>query len=244
MKSTIIKLAIAFLCVGATTAEAGQSNQTWLLRVKAKQGTKQSYVMKMNMNMDTSAMPRDPNNKQQLPKNLKIDMTMDYTQVLTKVQGDKYTWEVTIGKPKVNSNAPGAANAMGSMQAQKITMVMNNRGKVLEMKGAGQNPFSSGNMGGVEYPEKPVKVGSTWTSTTTSQGMNLKATYKVMGLSTVGNRTALLIHTTLDAGQMVKSNGPMKVWIDPTTGTLIKSEGKVTTTAMGKMDMSMSLTLK
>ena len=188
MKKAILLL--PFLCLAA--ASSAQSSQ--LLRIKAKPNQVFKYVMDIQTGTPSQSM--------------KIGMGM--TMKIAGVKNGQYTINSTIGNVTMNGQpAPPAA----SEQLKKMLMVtvMDSRARVLKSETRGVQGMPSGNNQGtsIPFPEKPVKVGSTWSGKANIQGQTVETNYKLIAFKPVNGKSAAVIHATPKGMATFKTNGPI-----------------------------------
>lgn len=159
---------IVLACAAGTCpahAQVTKSGAGYLIRMKFTKGTAASYTMNTTM-----AMPNGNNAKMNIPFK---------TQVLD-VKGDMATVRYTVGPAMVNGRTQDAAKT--------IEVKMNNRGKVTG------GPATQLQGMAMTLPEKPLKVGDTYSSSVKvgagPQAMTVNATYTFLGIKTVGGMSA------------------------------------------------------
>ncbi|MCS6923614.1 MAG: hypothetical protein NZM10_04460 [Fimbriimonadales bacterium] len=82
------------------------------------------------------------------------------------------------------------------------------------------------------FPDKPVKVGDKWSHTIKGQNgaPDIVSTMELLGVEKVGELEALKIKVSLrtaDAKEGEGFSGDGHTWIDPKTGTLVKTEMRI-----------------
>jgi hypothetical protein len=218
MKKTAILLAL----VGFASFSAAQP--AYLLRIKAKPG--QAYKYKMDIDQGTTA---------------KIGMNM--TMKVTKVQKGETTINTTMGAFTMNGQ-PAPAQIADQMKKLLIVSVMDARGRTLRTETKGLQGFSgAANQGNtVPYPEKPVKVGGTWTGEAEMRGTKVKTSYKLVGVKAVAGRQAAVIHAVPSNMPGLKLSGPIVFSVELATGFPISMSMSGTATqgtATQKIKMTM-----
>jgi len=78
----------------------------------------------------------------------------------------------------------------------------------------------------VSYPDKPVKVGDTWSGETDMQGKKVKMTYKLARVETVSGKEAAILEASPE-GSTLKLNGPMSISVELATGLPITTKFEV-----------------
>ncbi len=177
----------------------------------------------------------------------------------TKGQSFKYKMTTTVtGGPskmppmeipmtiKVKDVKNGIATLTYSMKTpgqstpSNIEVKVDPRGKMVG--GSGIEALQGMGAMGATLPEKPVRIGQTWTQTIDNpamQGMKLTTTYKFNGLKNVrGAQVA-------EIGMTIKGTGPQNMTMSGSgTMILLASDGTMRSTSMS-MDMKMQgMTLK
>jgi hypothetical protein len=248
MLKNISRIAVAAIIFAAAFHSDGGQQNTWLLRVRSKVGTSLKYAMTMNMVMDTANLPRQQN-QGPMPKKINVNVTMAYNMLLKTIKAGKFSWKMTVTDAKMTSNmGPQAAEQTKQMIGKSSIIVTDARGKVLSVTGdaklglqggVGQQGFT-----GVPFPEKPVRPGSTWSETIKGQNMSMTFNYKVIGTKVVRGGKALYLTGTVTGSPMIATPTPINFLINPSTGELISSSGKMKMTVMVPADMTFSVVRK
>lgn len=216
------KTAILFGLIGLASLSVAQP--AYLLRIKAKPG----QAFKYQMNIDQGATAK---------------MGMQMTMKVTKVQKGETTLNTSMGKMMMNGQPapPQIADQMGKLL---IITVMDARGRTLKSETKGIQGFSgAGNQGNtVPYPEKPVKIGGTWTAEADMRGSKVKTTYKLVAVKPVAGKQAAVIHAVPSNMPGFKADGPIVFSVELATGFPISMSMSGTAsqgTATQKVKMTM-----
>jgi hypothetical protein len=194
MKKTAILLGV----LGLVAASFAQPS--YLLRIKGKPG----QTFKYQMNVD-----QGPSGK----------MGMQMSMKVAKVQAGQTTVNTTMGGMTMNGQAapPQIAEQFKKMM---IVTVMDARGRTLKTETKGVPGFTgSANQGNtVPYPDKPVKVGGTWSGESDVQGTKVKTNYKLVQVKSVSGKQAAVIHATPTNMPGMKLDGPIVFSVELATG--------------------------
>lgn len=162
------------------------------------------FTMKMPLNKpfkSVTTMKMDIDGEQSMI----MDIVMKSTVNVSKYEDLNYTFENTTDAIKVDMDAgmmtisydseTPSDDPMAAMMAaqfekmigKKMTMITNNKGKMITMEGVegADNAFENFAMT-TTYPDKPVKPGDTWTSESTNKGIKTKAVNKYVGKTAEG----------------------------------------------------------
>jgi hypothetical protein len=194
MKKTAILLGL----VGLASFSIAQP--AYLLRVKAKPG--QAFKYQMNIDQGPTA---------------KIGMQM--TMKAVKVEKGLTTLNTTMGSFTMNGQ-PAPAAIADQMKKMLIVSVMDARGRTIktEIKGVPGAPATANQGNTVPYPEKPVRIGGTWSADADFQGQKLKTTYKLIAVKSVSGKQAAVIHAVPTNMPNFKPDGPIVFSVELATG--------------------------
>lgn len=186
------KLFVLFMFSTAVICTKAQE-VNFKLKMPLNQPLKSVVTMKMDMEGEQSMI---------------MDMVTKSTIAATKFENQNYTFEnitdaikmdmdagvMTMSydseKPTEDPMAEMLAAQMKPLIGKKITMILDEKGKMIEtntdeIEGS-ENPYE--NMGmTATYPDKPVKVGDTWTSEAENKGMKTKLTNKYVAKTADGH---------------------------------------------------------
>ncbi len=190
----------------------------YLLRVKETKGTKFTY----KWTNDASSRPSDAEWEKKLPAPYNKPGSMN-------VQGT-LTWEVADVKDgvytfkSVSDTTEGTGVGHGVEQAKEYvdraptpqTIKVNERW-TKPSEDDFYDPLT--NSFHRLFPEKPVKVGDSWTYKPFPQAKDAKAT--LVGAEEVAGRKALHIKVDLP-GAFPSSKDVLNIWVDPTNGRIVK----------------------
>jgi hypothetical protein len=188
---------------GAGTMEAGRSAaKTYTFELNPKPN--QQFVYDVTMDA------KGPNGQ---PMKMEMGMTMT-TQ---KVESDKVTFKTEVTKMLMNgAQMPGVTPE--ALKAAALEQVLDKRGKLISQKGGAPGMDAQNPAGGGNLPDKPVKVGDTWT--TEYQG--IKGTSKLVSVTNEGGREIANIEVTLGKNDKIKASKPFQVSVDLATGMTVK----------------------
>jgi hypothetical protein len=198
------------LCGPSQTAGAQITKQgdAYLFRMKFSKGQKMSYTI--------TSSAKVPNN----PAAIKAVVPMSMT--VQDVKGGIATIQLVTGPMTVNGKPLGP-------QPQTTVIKLDDRGKPVGGAMPGQQVST-------QLPEKPLKVGGTYTATNTvnmmGQQFAVKSTNKFLGIKHVGSRNVAAIATTMTGSGAMKSSGTGVAYLDVKDGSLVsmKMNQKVTMT--------------
>lgn len=208
---TIAKLAAvsfaALVAVGFADAQVTKQGNGYLLRMKFTPG----QTSKFNIAMDTSAAGQS------------MKMAMPMTQKVVSVKNGVADLTMNVGPMSMNGKPMNT-------QVQTINVSMDSTGKVVKGAPMGQTGTQ------VSLPEKPVKVGESWTVNTKTQAgmggnMDVKATYTLAGFQTVAGKQMAKLNVKMSAGGQMTMKGDGTMLLLMTDGSLH--------TANLKMNMTM-----
>jgi len=260
-------LALA-LAVGVATCQANAQSVT--LRMNLKPGTTYRQQTKM-----TTAM-----NMGNQPMTMNMDQTMATKVSQKTAKGFKV--KTTVEAIKVTGTGPmanGGKSVEDSMRGKTMESEIDLRGRTVgEVKGlpgmsqmGGMAGGSGAGISGVEFPEGPVKVGSSWTTTMdlakmlgsqsgmkmSGKPMTTKYTVKAISGQTVTLAIAVTANYAMTMGggsgnqasgqkmnMTIAMSGTGTTVIDTTTGLPKSTDMKMTnTTNMGTMVMKQTITV-
>lgn len=220
------------------TSKAGPGEV--LLRYNLRKGQKYAYEVKTVM--DTMGQS--------------VTMVMDLETSVLEAQGDKYTVEYKIADISVSASDPQMKamfeQQMASMKGASFTADLDARGNITNMKGDARanmlQNVGGGSAFGFVFPDKPLKVGDSWTHSMNMGGgagsQPLKINYKLTGVSrNVATLSGSGTHTMemnppsgqgQQGGRMtVESAMSGTTKVDVATGMIIESNGTFTTKMTG-----------
>jgi hypothetical protein len=263
---TILRSAAMFVVLGSALAAQAQK-----VTLRYNPAVGKTYVFSTTTTMKQT-MPQGASNMKQ---------SMTTTMKVLKKAGDKVTIQTTVSGAKVTATGQGAEMASGiekQLNSTKSTTVIDSRGRPADIKATGPQAMQSalsGMAGGLgsmnSFPEGPVGVGSTWTSTIDFQKM-MKGMLQGMKMSggkipvkmtlkrfeTAGGKRLAVIDVVLNgnfslnppAGNAsamgpvtttLRTNATMKV--DVATGVPVEVQSKGGgTTSIGKMKLVQDIT--
>jgi hypothetical protein len=219
-----MKKAVLLLSLFAI-ASAVPAQQSVLLRIKAKPGQSFKYNMRMRGGMNLGML-----------LNMKV----------ASVKNKQFTMNTTMGNITMN-NQPLPPQAADQLKKMLVVSVMDERGRVLktETRGVPGAPTGGTEGSSVPFPEKPIRVGQSWSGEATFQGKKVQTTYKLIGLKTVSGKPAAIIHATPKNMPQMKLDGPIVFSVELATGfpLSMSMSGTVTRgTQSQKMKMTMNRT--
>lgn len=182
-----------------------------------------------------------------------VSTTVEYVVNVVDASGDKYVMEHKFQGARVSTSDPQMKSMieqqMSSLRGSSFTVDVDKLGRMSNPRGSGASAFQS--MGGESsfsfvFPEKPLKVGDTWTQTMSFPGMAggpLKINYK---LSSISGNTATLAGSgshsmglSQPGGQQGGGSRSMKTdystttTVELATGMAIEMNGSATMTVGG-----------
>lgn len=234
---TLLLLAVTLISTAQESA---------LLRLKYKKG--ESYLMKMTMNQNMGGGA------------MLVNMGMDMKIDVKDVKGDVYDTEMSFSRIAMEMNGQGMnvkvdsdskdedldeqGKMMKAQIAPALEMVIgakvDDRGKTSDMKiikGAGDIEQFKQSNNSIEYPEKAVKVGDTWTEEKENKGMIMKYTYKVESITS----SSVILAVTGDVSGAAAGNFKGDMNINKSNGVPKSGDIKMDLQIMGqevKMDIN------
>jgi len=178
---------------------------------------------------------------------LEADFGGEVTYKITKVDPDG-----TFTTDSTQSDLTFTANG----QTQKVpdstsTVVSKANGEIVDMTSGTSDPnaWRVAELTNFIYPDKPVSVGDTWTSSVTADAAKnivaAKADYKVEALEKVGNHdTAKVKVSYKETEGSEPASSDTEVWIDTKDGSMVKADSTWTNmpSPMGATNAKLSLT--
>lgn len=205
MASTSVRLfalGLGLVLAGTSFGQISKNGDKYVLRYKFTKGATFKYQLNATSAGSMGGKPISQNT------------TIGISIKVKEVKGDNAT--LTVG-----------ATPQGGTAAQTQTVQTNTRGKLV-----GDSAATASNLGIFLYPDKAVKIGETWTSTSSAatQGMNVKttATYKLTGFKTVGGKQLAIIVATGTASSIFSMNFTTTYLIGMSDGWLVSSTSKMT----------------
>lgn len=214
----------AALLLGAALGQAQIAKQgsAYLFRMKFTKGAK--YAYKMNVDM---TMPKGMGG----PADGKANMLMTMNIHVKDVKKDVATVAYSASPMKMNGKEMGKATQMEVKQ--------NTRGKFVQGDAAAMNA------GSINLPEKPIKLGDSWTAETkmgTGAGaMTVNAKYTFKSIKTVNGKQIAVLGVTMASSTPVKLNGGGTVELYMSDGALYASD--TTATLLPTADASQKITV-
>ncbi|MEA2554016.1 MAG: hypothetical protein QOJ65_2192 [Fimbriimonadaceae bacterium] len=200
MKIRHLSLA-ALVCFAAVpvvaSAQVKKAGDGYLLRMKFTKGLALRYGMTSTVKgIPPSAMAPDGT----------ITLTGPFSTTVQSIKGPNATVAVSIGPMLMN-------NQQATGKAQTRTATIDSRGKAVDKSDTGI---------GLLLPEKPVKIGQSWSGplpissgTMTAGGMSI--TYRFEGLKKIGGKQLAVVSLTTSPDQQIKS-GSGTLYINPQDG--------------------------
>lgn len=201
MRNTLLTRVIVVGLVATVWASAPaqvvKQGGGYLLRMKYTKGTVTKFAMTTS-SVASAGIPA-------------MNMVMPMETKVLSVSGGVGEVQYTVGPVTNNGKAMG--------QKQVVVTKVDARGKMLSSNGMAQQ------LNNVTFPEKPVKVGGTWSGVQSSQSamgaMKMNATYTFVGLKSVGGKACAEIKVSVDGGnQMIKTKGTGSVFLLVSDGSL------------------------
>lgn len=206
--SAVLALGIVAGAASPGQAQISAQGGSYLFRMKFVPNAKASYSMNV-----TSPMAKQP-------------ISMSMSTLVKSVAGSTATVQYTINFP---------AGMMGGNQKPKPQVQdikIDTRGRLVSPGAAGM-----GEIGNIQFPEKAIRVGQTWSGSATANGgpgmppVKLTTTYKFVGLKSEGGFPVAAIAVTMKGGNaQFKTNGTGTVHLRVADGSLQSSRMNSTTT--------------
>ena len=177
-------------------AQITKQGDAYLFRMKFAKGHKLSYTVTSEAHL--------PNN----PSAMKAVVPMAMT--VQDVKGNVATVQMVSGPMTLNGKPMG--------QQQTTVIKLDDRGKPIGGAVPGQQVAT-------QLPEKPLKVGESYTSNNSvnmmGQQFAVKSVNKFLGIKKVGSRTVAAIATTIAGSGAMKSSGNGTAYLDVADGQLV-----------------------
>ena len=178
------------------SAVAGSAHGRVRLRYSTRPGDSSTYQVVMDGS--TSVFVADKSQR----TNLRTEMFL--TQQVTEARGNTVNVLTTIDSGSININ--GQQSPLPNI-GQRVTSEMRPNGEILSSSGFQQ--LDTRNMQLV-FPEEPVAVGSTWTSTIEPNlqvPVPLTVTYRVLAFERIKNYDCIKISSTVRSGEQSTIEG-------------------------------------
>ena len=238
--------ALGILAAGCSGGTGGSSSGPVTLRLQGSKGDKYSYKTDVKLTADVSSVPPAPANSPmaaRIEQMKKGEQSMDFSRTvdaeLKDASGGKFTWQETTKDVKASGRGMFAAAApIVEQEKGKVkTKVFYASGKPVD-----PNALAEGNSTPliIVFSDKPVKPGDTWSDSTTVNGKTIHTSYKLEKFEKVDGFDTAAISVTINAGEDMKTNQPMMIWIDKATGQPVKADGSVVAN-QGGMKMNISI---
>jgi hypothetical protein len=195
----LVALGLAGAGRGASAQITKQGN-AYLFRMKFSKGEKMSYVINSSGSMPGAAAGQSA-----------MKMTMPMVMTVKDVQGKIATVQMEMGPMMMNGKAAG-------QQKQTMEVKLDDRGKPAGNSGSMQSVST-------QLPEKPLKVGESYSTTNNvnvmGQQFAVKATNKFVGTKRVGARNCAIISTSAAGSGAMKTAGTGTALLDMADGSLV-----------------------
>jgi hypothetical protein len=177
-------------------AQITKQGDAYLFRMKFTKGQKLSYTV-----TSAAKLPNGPNAMKAV-----VPMAM----TVQDVKGNVATLQMVSGPMMVNDKPMG--------QQQTTVLKLDDRGKPIGGAAPGQQVAT-------QLPEKPLRVGESYTSNNSvnmmGQQFAVKSVNKFLGIKHVGSRNVAAIATTIAGSGAMKSSGNGTAYLDVTDGQLV-----------------------
>lgn len=233
MKKITAALLIAITTMGMISCNSGKSGDSYVLKMRLNKGDKFGQDMKMDMDMNITAMG--------MTKDMKMGMNIgaDFEVLDSTAAGKDLKITYTKSEMKMNMGGDPSTSAItdsimnesGKMLVGKSVVFTVADNKITDVKGMDQmvsadslNPatrqamskmFSKDNLNSMFgmmfsiYPNKPVKEGDTWTADNTvdmnGMKMNIKANYKLIKVT--NGIAEIAVDGTVDSKGSMEQSG-------------------------------------
>ena len=178
-------------------AQITKSGNAYLFRMKYTKGAKYKFVL-------NSSVPVA--NKQKA-----ASLSVPYSMTVSDVTGNVGTLAMQVGPSRVGDKVVGPV--------QNVVVKLDTRGRIV---GNNTNP---GNISGIVFPDKPVKIGDTFpvngNAATGAAGMTITGSYKFLGIKTVGGKQVAELAITLSGTGTASSQGSGVSLLDVADGQII-----------------------
>ncbi|MGI8924778.1 MAG: hypothetical protein ACR2HJ_12255 [Fimbriimonadales bacterium] len=246
MKALIPVFIVAYALAGCSATRSTSADQILddglTLKMNGKLGDQDRYRVLTQMTLDMSNMAQ-PNGKSPKDTKMTTSLSMDTVNTLKSVAEGKFTWAIKIANVQVTGNMPGADAAAKQLKGKESTVVLDERGKMLAVKGELEQIMgTSGGSIAIELPSKKIHVGETWDTVTEASGAQITTTYKANRIEQVDGEDALYVTGTIKPNSTVKNEGPVKAWISIETGRILKSEATIELIELGGAKVKASIT--
>jgi hypothetical protein len=209
---SLVVLGLALIGCGS------KESATYTLRIHAAKGDKYAFRVTTTMKgLDTGASG---------PQELQLAMTV--SEELLDVKDGKLTWKQSLGD--IAASGKGelvvAGELIKSSQGTVFEMIYTDRGNFVSGKMNGQPVLSEpGGTSNVTFPEKPVKIGDSWTAEQTVSGQKVTMRHTLGAVEQVDGREAYVITSQFQPGSPAVSIRPAKTYIESRTGKPLRGDG-------------------
>ncbi|SNR15417.1 DUF6263 family protein [Tenacibaculum jejuense] len=205
------------------------SQEKVLLRLNYKKGDQYETHVKMNQDMGSTVMKMEIKMKMKVEKPLEnktsYDTKSEFTYLETVIVNDgkkEIDYNSNMKEEELSEEGKKFRNNMAPFLNTKMFINIDGRGRPTllklepEVKGVDQltNQFQM-----VIYPEEPVSVGSSWTDTKNTNGVDVKLTYTIKEITTDKVFAELFGKIPLLPGSRIKG----MLEIDRKTGVTLSS---------------------
>lgn len=215
---------------------AGQTPETYLLRIKAEPGLTLNYDFEVELGFSPPQQQGAP-----AAEPVKVKLTGIQEQKFVKVDGPDHTFESRF--KDIRTEAQGIGQMLAEGLKRSLAQTQTIESNELSVIRNANEIFSVT----PQFPSKAVAVGETWTSS--GPGSDAappgQMTGKLAGFETVDGRKLLRIEYTGTVANGVTLVEPMVVMFDHGAGQIVSMRMSGTGSQMGAdMSLTMNLTLR
>lgn len=214
---------------GAKSEEkAGQ----YLLRVKADVGDAYYYDSVMDMH--------------EVGGNDSLTIKSNIVETLKRQYEEQQDWEVmmTLRETSASQKFAGTVQALQAINRLPITVVRNDRARVLKMV-VGEREISSRGSSNVCFPKSALNIGDYWNAPVEAGGKVYQIRYFLREIFNDRGRDTAKIEGWYLPDQEVETVKPLVFWVDLQTGRTVHSDGASRLTTRGlTFEVSQTLELK
>jgi hypothetical protein len=168
LKKPVLAILAAFAVMGPVAAQITRQGDGFLFRAKWTKGQTMRYNMATSMGGAQGS------------KSTPTAMNMPMVYRVADVKGGVATVEMTIGP----------MSGMKGAEPEKVSVRIDQRGRIV---GGDERIRQMSMSSSIEFPERPIRLGHTWTTDQRVQGMSVRSTYRFAEMKTIGGRQVAVL---------------------------------------------------
>lgn len=193
--SPAIAAGLVLITAGSAAAQITKNGPGYLLRAKYVAGTSARFRIDSSTSMGTGQA---------------MKVVIPFSQKVKSLAKGVASIEYTVGPVNMNGAAQGKPQVINAQVDSRNRMV-----------GGGPSGVNLGNVG---FPEKPVRIGGSWTADVSgaAPGMTSKGTYTFKGVKSVGGKQVaeIAVKMTMGGNQGMSATGSGIMYLLVSDGSL------------------------